>query len=98
MTHTRSPWKSDKNLGCKKIKGAKSGTHKQAQYKEIAWTVGLWDEDEDLANAQLMARAPELQSAIRAALDLLVPKLPGTWPPERVRKAVEILREAVDED
>ena len=36
--------------------------------------------------------------AIRAALDLLVPKLPGTWPPERVRKAVEILREAVDED
>ena len=49
--HTPEPWKFDKGLGCKAIKGNKGGAHKQAQYTEIAWTVGLANEDKDRANA-----------------------------------------------
>ena len=31
---TRGPWKAGRNDGCKKIKGAKSGDHKQAQHTQ----------------------------------------------------------------
>lgn len=60
---TRGPWKADKNEGCKKIKGAKLGTHRQAQHVEVAYTVGLADEKQDRANAELIA--------------LVVSRLPG---------------------
>lgn len=65
---TPGPWKTDKNLGCKSIKGDKAGTWKQAQYKKIAYTVGLNDEKEDLANTLLMAAAPELLVALEDML------------------------------
>jgi hypothetical protein len=60
MTHTPAPWKYDKGLGCKPIKGGKHGTHRQAQYTEIAYTTGLYDEDEDEANARMIASSPEM--------------------------------------
>jgi hypothetical protein len=46
---TKGPWKADRNLGCKRIKGGKSGSSKQAQYYEVACTPGLYSEAEDLA-------------------------------------------------
>ena len=64
--HTAAPWKCDHNFGCKDIKGGKDGTHKQAQYKSIAYTVGLFNEEEDHANAKLMASAPRLLKALNA--------------------------------
>lgn len=48
--HTPTPWKASDDLGCKPIKGGKSAGHRQAQYTEIAWTVGLAEEI-DAANA-----------------------------------------------
>lgn len=68
MSSTSKPWKADKNLGCKSIKGGKTGNWKQAQYKQIAYTVGLSNENEDLANAILMAAAPELLEALEGML------------------------------
>lgn len=32
--HTRAPWKFDDTPGCRSIKGAKSGTHKQAKTED----------------------------------------------------------------
>lgn len=64
--HTPGPWKFDDHLGCRPIKGGKSGSHRQAQYKEVACTVGLHDDDEDRANARLIAAAPELLKALEA--------------------------------
>lgn len=57
---TPGPWKADTGLGCKEIKGAKCGPHKQAQYSEIAYTVGLQNDERDAANAILIAAAPTL--------------------------------------
>ena len=55
--HTKFPWKTAPGeYGCKIIKGNKFGAHKQAQYHtKIAWTEGLSNEEEDAANARLMA-------------------------------------------
>jgi len=65
---TPGPWKTDANAGCKSIKGGKAGDHKQAQYTEIATTVGLHNEDEDRANAALIAAAPDLYEALEDVL------------------------------
>lgn len=65
---TPGPWKADDNYGCRAIRGGKSGTHKQAQYYEVACTVGLNNEAEDEANARLIAAAPDLLVACKAAL------------------------------
>lgn len=66
---TPQPWKADKNLGCKSIKGDKRGQFKQGQHTELAYTVGLSDEAADAANARLIATAvnalPSLISTIR---------------------------------
>lgn len=79
--HTRFPWKADNNLGCKTIKGNKSGGHRQAQYlTDIAYTVGLENEDEDRANANLLADAcmlPDLIANIetlKKAIKQLIPE------------------------
>jgi hypothetical protein len=48
---TEAPWKSDPGPGCRKIKGGKNGRRKQAQYTEVAFTVGLHDDKTDAANA-----------------------------------------------
>jgi len=67
---TPQPWKADKNLGCKSIKGDKRGQSKQGQHTELAYTVGLSDEAADAANARLIATTvnalPSLISTIRS--------------------------------
>lgn len=66
MTHTLGPWKVRSNgSGCRLIVGGKSGTHRQAQYREVAFTVGLSDDKEDQANARVLAAAPEMLSALK---------------------------------
>lgn len=64
--HTPGPWKFDNTSGCRPIKAGKHGTHKQAQYRHIAHTDGLFDDEEDKANANLIAAAPELLAALLA--------------------------------
>ncbi len=72
---TELPWKHDKNLGCKTIKGGKRGKHRQGQYKDVAWTVGLVDDDEDLANAEFIIRAVNNHDALVGALEAANEKL-----------------------
>jgi hypothetical protein len=63
---TPGPWRYDRGAGCRSIKGRKVGSHKQAQYlTEVACTPGLRNDAEDLANAQLIAAAPDLLEALR---------------------------------
>lgn len=68
---TPGPWKRDPVAGCKAIKGGKNGPHRQSQYDEIAYTMGLADDDTDAANADLMVAArtavPALVRALRDA-------------------------------
>ena len=55
---TAGPWKFDDTPGCRQIKGGKHEPHKkQSQYKEIACTVGLYDDGEDRANAAFIVTA-----------------------------------------
>ena len=60
VKRTPGPWKFDTGLGCKGIKGGKCGSSRQAQYTDIAYTVGLSDEKQDEANARLISAAPDL--------------------------------------
>lgn len=78
QSHTPGPWKLDDQPGCRPIKGGKSGKHKQAQYTEVAWTVGLWDDDEDRANARLIAAAPEMYDLLASMKEHGMPN------PERI--------------
>jgi hypothetical protein len=68
VKHTPGPWKAGNDSGCRPIKAGKSGRHRQAQYMEIANTVGLSDDAEDRANARLIAAAPDLLAALKRAL------------------------------
>lgn len=58
--HTPGPWTFDDNMGCRDIRGADG--------KPIASTHGLANDDEDQANARLIAAAPELLAALKTAL------------------------------
>lgn len=53
---TSSDWRADRNGGCKRIR-ARTGPR---QLVEIANTVGLRDDEEDLSNALVMAAGPDL--------------------------------------
>lgn len=69
--HTPGPWKHATNLGCKAIKGDKSGPHRQAQRREVAYTSGIPDEVEDEANARLIAAAPDMHALLIEAIESL---------------------------
>ena len=70
--HTPGPWKVDvDDYGCRTIRGGKSGKHQQAQYKRIANTEGVFPEEEDAANARLIAAAPEQHQALKSIVDLI---------------------------
>ena len=63
--HTPGPWRADKHLGCKRIMGRKA-PGRQGQYStEVCSTPGLMDEDEDKANALLIAAVTELLEAAK---------------------------------
>lgn len=78
--HTALPWKVDKGLGCKKIKGGKMGKGRQAQYQVIGWTEGLHDEEKDKANAEFIVTACnshyELIEALRKMRDFFQQYVP----------------------
>lgn len=74
---TSGPWKRTDTMGCKEIRGDKSGHWKQAQYRGIASTHGLSDEAEDAANADLMVTA---RNQLPALLSLLESQR-ETWQP-----------------
>lgn len=61
---TKGPWRADDNLGCKRVMGNKLGDHRQPRFlTEVCCTPGLSDENEDAANARLIAAAPDLAAA-----------------------------------
>lgn len=62
--YTPGPWKFDDVLGCREIKGDKYPPHRQGQYRPIASTHGLANDDEDRANARLISAAPDLLEAL----------------------------------
>ncbi len=67
MRHTPGPWIAGKDLGCKGIWGP---PHPEfpSELQEIATTPGLANEEEDLANARLIAAAPDLLAALKGLL------------------------------
>jgi hypothetical protein len=74
VAHTPGPWKADTNLGCKRIsaKPFRGQQHRQAKRFEVACTPGLHDESEDLANARLIASAPDLLEALTDLRDWMM--------------------------
>lgn len=65
---TPGPWKADTNHGCRRITAKKWGQHKQAKRCEVACTPGLFDDNEDKANAAGIAAVPQLVEALVAVL------------------------------
>ena len=68
MKHTPGPWRLIVGeYGCKRIGPSRPGH--QRGIREVCATVGLFDEDQDSANARLIAAAPELLEALEGLLD-----------------------------
>ncbi len=59
-----APWTASENHGCKSIYGSRLSD----ATSQIAYTVGLYDDDEDRANANLIAAAPDLYAALELAV------------------------------
>jgi hypothetical protein len=56
--------------GCRSIQANKAGDHKQAQWRtEVCYTVGLSNDDEDKANALLIAEAPAMRQSLGDVAD-----------------------------
>lgn len=67
MKHTPGPWRLIVGeYGCKRIGPDRPGH--QRGIVEVCATVGLFDEEQDKANALLIAAAPELLEALEAIL------------------------------
>lgn len=62
-THTPLPWSHSENQGCRNLIGADG--------EEIGYTVGQYDDDRDLANAQLICRAVNSHAELVAALQMI---------------------------
>jgi len=104
---TPGPWKFDDDaMGCRAIKGGKSGSHKQAQYTEIAYTVGLSNDERDRANAAYIAACSpdrilnlldvvEASKHLRYCTEVLLQGTPHAGHTEATAKAVEALRTAL---
>lgn len=70
MTHTKGIWRVEEdNFGCKNIVSdvAEEGIF------SLGYTHGLGNEDEDLANAHLIAAAPAMYEALKGILLVAIP-------------------------
>jgi hypothetical protein len=68
-----APWRVERTLGCKRIEacvGRRAADGKR-KWEEVACTPGLYCEEEDLANARVMAASPELRDALKRCTELL---------------------------
>ena len=63
--------------GCRAIQGPKSGTHKQAQHTEIAYTVGLSNDETDQDNATRLVHCWNCHDDLLAALERLNTEIDG---------------------
>ena len=77
MKHTQGEWNCDTNEGCKEIR---------TSIGSIAQTDGI-NEEEDLANAKLIAAAPEMLEALKDVLDTLDKGMTGRQ--HKIYKRVE---------
>jgi len=70
--HTPGPWYASLprqcSSGCRRIRTEKGRRHGGYFGTELAHTDGLADDDEDKANARLIAAAPDLLSALRGLI------------------------------
>ena len=73
MAHTPGPWYSwlprDCDGGCRTIRTEKGRAHGTYYGTELASTHGLANDEEDKANARLIAAAPGLLEALKALRD-----------------------------
>jgi hypothetical protein len=67
MNYTKGEWKVEEdNLGCKNIIVDKQEIFSiGGDTNEIGYTTGLSNEEQDLANAHLIAAAPEMYEALK---------------------------------
>lgn len=72
-SHTKGPWRASRHAGCKDI-GPKRGRHRQAQHDVLATTTGGMQTNdgarEDMANAALMAAAPQMWALLVKVSDI----------------------------
>ena len=93
MTHTPGPWiplqaKIAGHWITSVIMTNQDGIEFSNQINDVAVS-----NEESLANARLIARAPAMQAAISAA----IAKLEGPGMPDRAREAIHILTEVQDD-
>lgn len=67
--HTQGPWTSDKAGGVIAADGFSVGIAFQKASTRVEYEEGGWLERDAVANARLMAAAPELLEALRELLD-----------------------------
>lgn len=72
MAHTPGPWYSwlprDCDGGCRTIRTEKGRAHGTYYGTELASTHGLANDEEDKANARLIAAAPDLLEALESTI------------------------------
>ena len=65
---TPGPWQAERlpshMTGCRRITAKVGPQHKQAKRSELACTSGLYDDEQDVANAKGMAAVPDLVDAV----------------------------------
>jgi hypothetical protein len=92
--HTKGPWYFEEDgLGCKSIcHNVPDEWHAEGKDKELCYTTGLAEEEEDLANAHLIAAAPDMLEALFSAVWYLNE---GIEPPDYVIEGYEaVIRKA----
>ena len=99
MSHTPGPWYDwlphGCDGGCRTIRTEEGRARGSYHGAEIAYTCGLADDDEDKANARLIAAAPDLLEALKAITKVEMPERDNSAWREVVQTIKNIARDAI---